>query len=172
MSVNSVSSVSTSQVASSSSSSSQISSSTKKKLEELAAQGVNVSNIKTEAQAEALINKVESAQQQQKAQGANAQQGNNSEATIKTEITDLAQKMGVAVGNDDKVSDIMDKVSQKLTELQSSAGSDASKKSEYEQYASQYSDIEKEYNQSQSGQSMISGSMNGMANYNKALLGL
>lgn len=168
MSINAVSGSNSVNTSSSSNSTDKITDATKKKLEAYASQtGADISNIKTESQAQDVLKAAEAKKEQQQAQAAQANQG-GSEAQIKQDITNLAQKMGVEVGNDDKTSDIMDKVATKLTELKASAGTDETKTAEYQEYQGQYDSISAEYSKSQT----LSSSMNMMANYNKAALGL
>ena len=142
---------------------------TKKQLESM---GIDTSNVKTESEGKTKLQEAQASQQQQQAQAAQAKGSNSSEQEMKTEVTDLASQMDVEVQNDDSTSTILDNISQKLEELQAAAGTDPSKVQEYQSFESQYNTLNQEYTQSQSSQSMLSSSLSGMANYNKALLGL
>jgi hypothetical protein len=164
MSVNAISGMTGATNTAAASSTSAIKDDTKKKL---AALGIDSSNIKTEAEAQQQIKQVQQ-EKAQHAQAAQANKGGSSQAEIKSEATSLAEQMGITVGNEDQVSTIMDNLATKLTELKAAAGTDETKISEYQNYQTQYDTLNQEYQQSQ----MISASMDGMANYNKVLLGL
>ena len=164
MSVNAVGSVNSSSSAASTSSSSAISEDTKKKLQAL---GLDPSKYTSEAQAQTAITQAQ-AQQQSQQDGAKKSGGSGSFATIKTEVQDLASKMGVSVGNNDKASDILSNISDKISELQSSAGTDPTKLSELNGYQSQYTSISSELSQLEASRNMTGATA--LADYNKATL--
>ncbi len=169
----SISSISASSSASSSSSSSSsaLSETTKKKLEAL---GIDTSNIKTETEGQTKLKQAQAAQAAQQVAGQKMQQPQtgNSEDTIKSEAKSLASKMDVAVSTDDDISAILENISAKIDNLKASAGTDEAKKKEVNDFESQYSSISEEYTTLQSKQAMLSGSLSGLASYNKASLAL
>lgn len=161
MSISSVSSIGSSSSSSTSSSTqSQLSEDTIKKLKEL---GLDPTQYKTEAQAQAAISSAQQATQK-------PQNGANSYDTIKTEVTDLASQMGVEVGNNDKLDDILDKISTQINVLQASAGDDTEKLADVNNYQSEYAQISSELSQLEAARNMKGASA--LANYNKAALGL
>lgn len=161
-----ISSISSSSAASvGGNSGSKLSKKTKEKLIEL---GLDPTKYATEAQAQAAIAAALQAQQPQQAQG--AQGDSNSMSTMEDSIKSLASKMGVSVGNNDKVDDILNGISSKITELMASAGTDESKKSEANAFQMEYDILSTEYSQAKAAQNMTGASA--MASYNKASLGL
>ena len=148
---------------SSKSSSTALSDDTKKKLQAL---GLDPSKYTTEAQAQAAITAAQ-AQQQSQQQGAQ-KPGGSSFSSIKTEVQDLASKMGINVGNNDKTSDILNNISDKISELKSSAGTDPTKLSELNGYQSQYTSISSELSQLEASHNMTGATV--LSDYNKATL--
>lgn len=161
MSVNAISSASTGSASGSSASATQLSQDTINKLKAL---GLDPTKYTSELQAKQAI---EEAQEKQAPQKPNSK---DSFSTLKTEAQDLASQMGVIVGNSDKISDIMDKISTQIDELQSSAGTDETKLSQVNDYNTQYTALSSELSQLQASQNMT-GAM-ALANYNKAAFGL
>jgi hypothetical protein len=165
----SVSAISSSSVSSSGSSSSSTSSLSEETKQKLKALGLNPSSYTSEAAAKAAITAAQQqAQQSQKSQS--SQGSSNSMETIETETKSLAATMGVIVGNSDTLDDIFSNISTKVSELQSSAGTDETKKSEAGSYASQYSTLYSQYSQATATQNMTGATA--LSNYNKASLGL
>lgn len=165
-----IGSVSSNSVASSSSNSSsaaKISDETKKKLEAL---GLDPSKYTSEAAAQAAITEAQQkAQQAQQAQ-AKPQSNGTSMETIEDSVKNLASKMGVPVGNNDKVDDILGNLSDKISELKTSAGTDETKKAEATAYDNEYFTLNSEYTQATAAQNMTGATA--VAGYNKAALGL
>jgi hypothetical protein len=160
-----ISSVSSSSVASTNnnSSSTALSDDTKNKLQAL---GLDPSKYTTEAQAQAAITQAQAQQQSQ--QSGTQKSGSSSFSTIKTEVQDLASKMGISVGSNDKMKDILGKISDKMSELQSTAGTDPTKLSELNGYQSQYTSISSELSQLEASRNMTGATA--LADYNKATL--
>lgn|SRR5574344_783714 len=162
----SISAVSANSVSkSSSSSSTALTDATKKKLEAL---GINTTDIKTESDGQEKLKEAQAAQNAQNAKPAQQAQSN----TVETEAKDLASQMGVVVGNNDDLATILDSISAQISNVQASAGTDETKKSEADNYQIQYNTIYQEYQQQEASKSMLTGSLDGMAAYNKAALGL
>lgn len=162
-----ISSISSSSAASSNvSTAAKLSEDTKKKLEAL---GLDPAKYTSEAAAQAAIASAQQAQQAQQPQG-QPQGGNTSMETIETNVKALAAKMGVNVGNNDKIDDIFDNISAKISELKASAGTDETKKSEVSGYEAEYATLSGEYAQASATQNMTGASA--LASYNKAALGL
>ena len=137
---------------------------TKKQLQAL---GLDPSKYTSEAAAQQAITQ---AQSQQQEQGAQKSGGSSSFASMKSEVQDLASKMGVEVGNNDKIDDILSNISSKIDSLQANAGTDPTKLSDVNGYQAQYSTISAELSQMQAARNMTGASA--LANYNKAALGL
>lgn len=164
MSINSINKVSSAQSASTSStSSSNLSKETIKKLKAL---GLDPSDYATEAEAEAAI-----AQAQNKNQIPNQANGIDKEAIIRADAEGLAYLVGVSVYKNDKVSDIINNISDKISSLKESAGSDETKLSEIASYQSKLDALSNKYAEKETSKSMLSNSMEALANYNKASLG-
>lgn len=145
------------------SASSALNSATKKKLEAL---GLDPKKYTTEAAAQEAITEAQAKQQPSPP----PKPDGTSFETIKTKVQDLASKIGIAVGTNDKTADILTKISNQITELKSAAGTDASKLSAVNGYQSQYTTISSELSQLESAKNMTGASA--LANYNKAALGL
>lgn len=165
MSSISVNSVQNASFTSNISSSQKLTDVTKKKLEYL---GIDTVNIKTEAQGQAEL-KIAVQKELQSAQAAN---NGGSEAMLKAQAKDLAYQVGASVSSSQKVGDILTKVSSKITELKQAAGRDETKLSKVYQYQSQYDAIVSSFNNMQTAKNQIATGMDGLANYNKILLGL
>jgi len=149
--------------ASSSSSSTALTDATKKKLQDL---GLDPSKYNTEALAQAAISQAQTQQQTQKPQ----KPSGSKDDSIKTEVQDLASKIGVIAGNNDKITDILSKISDKISELQTSAGTDPAKLAEVNSYQSQYTTISSEIAQKEAAKNMTGATA--VASYNKVSLGL
>lgn len=165
MSSLSVNSVQNTSFTSSTSFSQKLTDATKKKLEYL---GVDAGSIKTEAQGQTEL-KIAIQKEMQKAQAANH---GGSEAMIKAQAKDLAYQVGASVSSNQKVGDILTKVSSKITELKQAAGTDETKLSKVYQYQSEYDAIASSYSNMKTARNQIATGMDGLANYNKILLGL
>lgn len=163
MSIDAVSSMGGASSASISSgaSSSKISEDTKKKLRAL---GLDPSRYTSEAEAQAAIQEAMSKQIAQKPNGADGFK------QIEEEAKALAAQMGVSVGNNDKLDDIMSSISSKIDELKSSAGSDENKLAQVNDYSAKFSAISNELTQLQAAKNMTGATA--LGNYNKAALGL
>jgi hypothetical protein len=134
---------------------------TKKKLKAL---GLDPTKYATEADAQLAIQETTSKQTAQKPAGA------DNFKTVEEEAQALASEMGLPVGNNDKIDDIMDGISAKIEELQSSAGSDPTKLSQLNDYNNKYTTISNELAQLQAAKNMTGATA--LGNYNKASLGL
>jgi len=159
-----ISSVSSSSSSKTSSTSSVLSNDTKAKLKAL---GLDPTKYTSESAAQEAITEAQEKQQQKTAA---PKSDGSSFTTIKTEVQDLAAKIGITVGTNDKTSDILTKISDQITELKSAAGTDSSKLSAASAYESQYTTISSELSQLESAKNMTGASA--LANYNKAALGL
>lgn len=161
MSVNSVNSLSSR----SASSSSALSQETINKLKAL---GLDPTKYSSEAQAQQAI--TEKTEQNNSSSSSSQKSGSSNFATIKTEVQDLASKMGIYVESNDKIDDILSKISDKISELEGTAGSDQAKEAEVNGYQNEYTIISAELSQLEASRSMAGASA--MASYNKAALGL
>lgn len=148
-------------------SASALSEDTKKKLKAL---GLNPSNYTSESQAQAAIKAAEAKKAEtQKPQGA-APSGGTDMQTVHDEAKSLASEMGVYVGTDDTMDDILAGISDKINELKASAGTDAGKLEEVEDFESRYNSISDDYTQVKSAKNMTGASA--LAAYNKAAFGI
>lgn len=161
MSVDSINSVSSASSSSSTSSSSALSQETINKLKAL---GLDPNDYTSETAAQKAIADLQAKQMQQ------TTGGSSDFKTIKTDAEELAAAMGITTGNSDKISDLMDEISDKISELQESAGTDETKLSQVTEYNSQYTTISNELSKLEVSRSMTGA--NALANYNKASLGL
>lgn len=163
MSVNAVSSVggASSAVGTSGASSSKLSEDTKKKLRAL---GLDPTKYTSEAEAQAAIQEAMLKQASHKPKGADGFKA------VEEEAKALAAEMGISTSNNDKIGDIMNAISAKISELQSSAGSDASKLAQVNDYSNKFAAISNELNQLKAANNMTGATA--LGNYNKAALGL
>lgn len=159
--INSVGSASSTSIASGVSST-KLSEDTKKKLKEL---GLDPSQYSSEAEAKAAI----AAKEHQKTEGAKKAGGGDFKR-IEEEAQSLAAEMGISAGSNDKISDIMDKISNKISELESGAGSDKTKLAQVNDFSNKYTTISNELAQLQAAKNMTGATA--LGNYNKASLGL
>lgn len=178
--VNSISSIGSFYVNSISSNSNQISEETRKKLEAL---GIDTSNIKTEAEAKAKIEEAQmmaqASQLQPQIQGNNKseqystqQKDNNSLESIKEDAKALAAQMGISLSQNGSIADYLNKILHKINESNSISGIEKNNNNYTKDYLNQYNNIYKKYQEIQSAQSMITGSLDQLAMYNKIALGL
>lgn len=149
----------------SSSSSKPLSEETRKKLEAL---GIDTTNIKTESEGQTKLKEAQSAQANAQAGGQKPPQGALSPEKIKEEVEALASKVGVSVGNSDKIEDIMNNISKKISEIKASAKTDPNKLAEAESFESEYTTLSSELSQMKAAQNMTGASA--LANYNKLML--
>lgn len=130
--------------------------------------GIEPSTVTSEAQAQALITKLEQKLEQvhKTANSNNAQQATSSEAEMIAKA--LAAQVGVSVSSSESLSDIFSKVSKKLESI--TKGGDSLK--EVKGYKSELSSLEDEYSTIQQSQNSMYSAMNYTANMNKYILGL
>lgn len=146
---------------------SRLSKETKRKLRQL---GIEPSTVTSEAQAQALITKLEQKLEQvhKTANSNNAQQATSSEAEMIAKAKALAAQVGVSVSSSESLSDIFSKISKKLESI--TKGGDSLK--EVKGYKSELSSLEDEYSTIQQSQNSMYSAMNYTANMNKYILGL
>jgi len=167
-SINSISGAgAASSIASGSSSSAQkLTDDTKKKLEEL---GVDTTGITTEAQGQIALLQAQQAQGGEKAHSGGG--GKEAMENIKSQATALAAKVGVQVSSDEKISDIMAAIGPAIDAKVSAAGNDQTKIAEVQELQSEYDSISSSLSnmqaQHQAKQAQLTGSLEGLANYNK-----
>lgn len=145
---------------------------TKNKLQAL---GLDPSKYITEAQGQKALIEAQAAQLFQATQAV-AQPQHASHIgfvnSIRTEVEALAAQVGVPVGNRDKMIEVLGSIADKITDLKVSAGTDSTKLAQVNDYQSKYTTISNEIAQKESSESKLSGSLQGLANYNKIALGL
>lgn len=146
---------------------SRLSEETIRKLRQL---GIEPSTVTSEAQAQALITKLEQKLEQvhKTANSNNAQQATSSEAEMIAKAKALAAQVGVSVSSSESLSDIFSKISNKLESI--TKGGDSLK--EVKGYKSELSSLEDEYSTIQQSQNSMYSAMNYTANMNKYILGL
>lgn len=132
--------------------------------------GIEPSTVTSEAQAQALITKLEQKLEQvhKTANSSNAQQATSSEAEMIAKAKALAAQVGVSVSSSESLSDIFSKISKKLESI--TKGGDSLK--EVKGYKSELSSLEDEYSTIQQSQNSMYSAMNYTANMNKYILGL
>lgn len=132
--------------------------------------GIEPSTVTSEAQAQALITKLEQKLEQvhKTANSNNAQQATSSEAEMIAKAKALAAQVGVSVSSSESLSDIFSKISKKLESI--TKGGDSLK--EVNGYKSELSSLEDEYSTIQQSQNSMYSAMNYTANMNKYILGL
>lgn len=132
--------------------------------------GIEPSTVTSEAQAQALITKLEQKLEQvhKTANSNNAQQATSSEAEMIAKVKALAAQVGVSVSSSESLSDIFSKISKKLESI--TKGGDSLK--EVKGYKSELSSLEDEYSTIQQSQNSMYSAMNYTANMNKYILGL
>ncbi len=132
--------------------------------------GIEPSTVTSEAQAQALITKLEQKLEQvhKTANSNNAQQATSSEAEMIAKAKALAAQVGVSVSSSESFSDIFSKISKKLESI--TKGGDSLK--EVKGYKSELSSLEDEYSTIQQSQNSMYSAMNYTANMNKYILGL
>lgn len=132
--------------------------------------GIEPSTVTSEAQAQALITKLEQKLEQvhKTANSNNAQQATSSEAEMIAKAKALAAQVGISVSSSESLSDIFSKISKKLESI--TKGGDSLK--EVKGYKSELSSLEDEYSTIQQSQNSMYSAMNYTANMNKYILGL
>ena len=132
--------------------------------------GIEPSTVTSEAQAQALITKLEQKLEHvhKTANSNNAQQATSSEAEMIAKAKALATQVGVSVSSSESLSDIFSKISKKLESI--TKGGDSLK--EVKGYKSELSSLEDEYSTIQQSQNSMYSAMNYTANMNKYILGL
>lgn len=132
--------------------------------------GIEPSTVTSEAQAQALITKLEQKLEQvhKTANSNNAQQATSSEAEMIAKAKALAAQVGVSVSSSESLSDIFSKISKKLESI--TKGGDSLK--EVKGYKLELSSLEDEYSTIQQSQNSMYSAMNYTANMNKYILGL
>lgn len=132
--------------------------------------GIEPSTVTSEAQAQALITKLEQKLEQvhKTVNSNNAQQATSSEAEMIAKAKALAAQVGVSVSSSESLSDIFSKISKKLESI--TKGGDSLK--EVKGYKSELSSLEDEYSTIQQSQNSMYSAMNYTANMNKYILGL
>lgn len=130
--------------------------------------GIEPSTVTSEAQAQALITKLEQKLEQvhKTANSNNAQQATSSEAEMIAKAKALATQVGVSVSSSESLSDIFSKISKKLESI--TKGGDSLK--EVKGYKSELSSLVDEYSTIQQSQNSMYSAMNYTANMNKYIL--
>lgn len=164
MSVDSINLLSSSSAVNKSSSKSVLSEETIKKLKAL---GLDPSDYTSEAAAKSAIKQ---AQAQQAATIQQGQSGTTTLEALRTRAEQLASVVGVSlISKGNSMDDILDKISERISTLQASAGTDSSILAKVQSYQAEYSSINNEYSQYEAAKNMTGATA--LANYYKAAFG-
>lgn len=171
MSINAIGSMTNSLSSiSASSSATSLTEKTKKQLEAL---GIDTSKIKTEAEGQQKLKEAQAAQASQQNQSPNGHQQQNvlQMQAITQQIEFLASRVGVSISSNDKIPDVINNISNKISDMLVTAGQDPQKVQQATQYQDLLNVISTEYtslvNQQQASQNQLTGGMDNMALYNK-----
>lgn len=135
---------------------------TKAKLEAL---GIDTTNIKTEAEGQAILKAAEA--KPEEIQKIHAPKSSSSINSIKAEVIQLASEVGISVSSSDKIDDILNKIAYKINELIVNAGNDQNKLTQINKYQSELDTLSNELSNMESTHTKLSNSMNTLALYNK-----
>lgn len=152
MSLNVINSVSSAVSTIGQNSTNSLSEETKKKLKAL---GVDVSKITSESEGQQALAEAQAKQAPKQAQPA--------QETIKTQVDSLASSIGVNVSNQDKISDILTKISNELSVLKAEAANDPKKLADLKGFQDKYTSVSNAYQQEQS----LKKGMDATASYNR-----
>lgn len=141
---------------------------TKTELERL---GVNTTNITTETQGQIALKAARQAIATQEKIQAQAKKLETPEEYLRLEAKQLALRLKLNVTTDDDIAVILSKISFAINELKTEAADKPEKSGRLQVYQAEYARIKTELNniltRQQVIQAQITGSMSGMASYNK-----
>lgn len=145
-----------------------ISDSTKRKLQAL---GIDPTTVTSEAQAQMLINAAQARQQVQRANNESSSKNttSSSESELISKAKSLASQMGVSVSSTESLSDILNKLSGRISVMSAQQNADTK---ELQKYQAEISSIQSEYSSVKQNQNSMYTAMNYTANMNKFALGL
>lgn len=105
--------------------------------------GINVEEVKSEEEAQTIIEEKEA----EKTQKIQTQQNSESyyDKQIMSDVINLAEDLGIYVGSDTDVETIMDNIQSRLTHLQNIVGDNKNLKSVVEEYSNRYDYIYAQY---------------------------
>lgn len=146
-----------------------LSENTKKELQML---GFNTSDIKTEAQGQALLKSVKEQNTLKSQQSSEIQKESESDSRLRGILVGLLAELGEVISQLESIVELFQKLLEKIKRLIKEAEANAEKKKKAEAYQEQYDKLLKEYSTSQNSQSVLSSSMNNMAMMNKISLNL
>lgn len=163
MSVNSISSFS----GHAQTSTSKLSEATKQKLQAL---GIDPTSVTSEAQAQTLITAAQSRRQVQKTNNENNSKNTcSSESELISRAKSLAAQMGVSVSSTESLSDILSKLTSRISAM---SGQKNSNVKDLQKFQAEISSIQSEYSTVQSNEDSMYTALNYTANMNKFALGL
>lgn len=145
-----------------------ISDSTKRKLQAL---GIDPTSVTSEAQAQTLINAAQARQQVQRTTNESSSKNTtcSSESELISKAKSLASQMGVSVSSTESLSDILNKLSSRISAMSAQQNADTK---ELQKYQAEISSIQSEYSSVKQNQNSMFTAMNYTANMNKFVLGL
>lgn len=146
-----------------------ISEETKKKLEAL---GLDPSSVTSEAEAQALITAAQEAQSQNNTGSQDKGGGKSSANDILTDTKQLAKEVGVSVADNDKIDDILDNISIKVSKMIAEAQCDPAKMKPAEDFQSRLSVLIDENESLKTSMQSMFTAMNMVSISNKLALGL
>lgn len=135
---------------------------TKAKLEAL---GIDTTNIKTEAEGQAILKAAEV--NPKEIRKVHAPKSYSSIDSIRAEAMQLASKVGISVSGSDKIDDILNKISYKINELKVCAENNQNKLTQINQYQSELDSISSEFLNMKSSHTQLNNGMDALASYNK-----
>jgi len=154
---------------------------TKSQLESM---GINTTNIKSEEQGQTTLQSLQTnntTQTQNVQQAAPPSGGDSSAESVKEAAISLAQKVGASVSSDDNIEDILDAISQAISNLQAQAANDPQKITKIKQFEADYQSLcqsvsEMEASKTASAIQGISSQaqtgLDGLASYNMASISI
>ncbi|MDD3236939.1 MAG: hypothetical protein PHV37_02435 [Candidatus Gastranaerophilales bacterium] len=133
---------------------------TKRRLEAL---GIDTKDIKTEAEG---LRQLQIKEKEQSSKSTQYSYMNN----LREQATSLANQLGVEINQNEKMSVIFDKISQKIAQMQESQNQSELQKAQAATFLSKYQSLYSTYS-SQSNQNMLGQTLGFMADYNRSMLG-
>jgi len=147
--------------------------------------GIDTSNITTESQGQITLQAMQGGfssqgvEQTGQAQGSAASGGSSELDSLKDDAIALAEKVGVSVSSDDDINDILDAISDAITQLQTEAANDPQKIAEVQEYQAEYDTLCESISFAQASSdaatiqsTSLQTSLSAMANYNIASLSI
>lgn len=145
---------------------------TKKKLESY---GIDTKDIKTENEGQKKLKEVESAQQNQQAGQLQQiqptqQQQDGSMSLLIHNVKELASDTGVSVGYKLDIEKVLNDIKTKIQDIKNQNPTNEDEKAKAASFQYRYETLNNEYLRKKSSQNMLTGSLQGLAAYNMAMI--